>query len=1175
MAAEDLVNFDVIEAHKENIQALPSGRSAKKLAAVLSPSTTTATTVAVGARRPLGAIATPTDTKALNEPIRAAFEAEIAVLAEQDDPLDVYDRYVRWILDAYPSAQATPASQLHTVLERATRAFLASPQYKNDPRYLKLWLQYIGYFSDAPREAFVFLATHGIGETLALFYEDYAGWLEAAGRWAQAEEVYKLGMERDARPAARLIRKFGEFEARRDAQPEHTGPDSPALPATRPALAARSDPFSVDPHARQPNGLGTQTVKAGKSKLQIFSDADVAPEPSALGSRGAGPQGWDSIGSLAGRKKENEMEARPWSGETLPAGGKKSGASKMAVFKDSSKKAQLSKSHITIAPSQYQVTKNPATGKKEHVFVDLNAVYPSPEEPGSELSFEEIWAANRGWLDQTWEASTMNYTEENCRSVAAGARILVHHDLVALDENGRIPEQYHESRGRKKKVKEVNETQIIKAKLDSPSGPKIRKSKHISEPTMTMHTKAATDDIYDIFNAPLKRAPEEGEQSDEEYETDSNYTTSNAESTGTTRQISTSEAGDTEEDQGAKDDETCDVRSLSEWSDFSTRRHVPDLNGEDDDDNHSVASDLVNIRDADPSLRFTEHTITGPEFDENGDLRDDDLPSPPRTRTTFVPIPPEDWVPNPRPYRDPVELANNRLPFMTPITERTESSLKVDSAVSYDRFGVPKTPSKRHDGLLDEVEEIHLEPLSSPLREIVNEASPVKKFPLLPKPRPALARKAAIKGPIIEDAQCNPVDDCIRNEILEKMQPPLSAYPGFYDHQHEKYDKGHEIRKWIRSIKNTRSSTDRTANIGSAMVIRLPGVETEYTLKRELGAGAFAPVYLVENSSPHQEAATDMGSSALSLAYNRRAHLEALKMESPPTPWEFHMMRLSHTRLGPHHRATASLSAALEMHLYQDEAFLLLPFHPHGTLLDVVNLFRAEAAGVMDEPLAMFFTIELLRTVEALHASGILHGDLKADNCLLRLDEVLSTSSSMLSSQWRADGSGGWAARGVTLIDFGRGIDMRAFTPDVQFVADWKTTAQDCAEMREGRPWTWQIDYHGLAGIVHCLLFGKYIETVRCDVGGLGTSQAGGRRYRIRESLKRYWQTDLWASCFDVLLNPGGCVEGEEGGRMPIVRTLSGVRERMEEWLEGHCERGLGLRAMMVRVENAAKARRV
>lgn len=843
------------------------------------------------------------------------------------------------------------------------------------------------------------------------------------------------------------------------------------------------------------------------------------------------------------------------------------------------------------------MTKNPANGKKERVFVDLQAVYPYPEEPGTELSFEEIWAAKRGWLGRTWDNQFDLSLSEHVENTPPARG---HHETSSLDENGRIAEPQRGGRGKKKKVMEVNETQIsestsipcfavytdilkVKAKLDSPSKPKMKK-RHAAEPTMTIHTRAATDDIYDIFNAPIKRPSDEDEASadDEDYETDSNYTASVAETTCTTRQISMSEAGDIDEDQEDKDDEASEVRSLSEWSDFSTRRHIPDINEEDDDDNRSIASDLMNVRDADPSIAFTEHTITAPPdaYDDEDDLdspMDDDLP-PHRTRTTFVPIPPEDYVPNPRPYRDPVEAANNRLPFMTPITERTESSLEVDSAESYRRYAATKTPSKRDEALPEEVEGIDLEPLSSPLRDVVNETSPVKKFPLLPKARPALAPKsvvkaAAPKGPLVKDTQCNPVDDYIRNEILEKMQPPLSSYPGFFDHHNKKYEKGSEIRKFIKAAKHSRASTDRTMNLGASVVIRLPDVESEYTLKKELGAGAFAPVYLVENSRPDEvedeENPVAMGKGLFSVAHNRRSHLEALKMEMPPTPWEFHMMRLAHARLGPQHRATASLSTALEMHLFQDEAFLFLPYHPHGTLLDVVNLFRAESPGVMDETLAMFFTIELLRTVEAMHSRQVLHGDLKPDNCLLRLDD-LGSAGGNLSAQWRSDGSGGWATRGITLIDFGRSIDMRAFVPDVQFVADWKTTAQDCAEMREGRPWTWQIDYHGLAGIVHCLLFGKYIETVRCDAGGLGA----GRRYRIREGLKRYWQAGIWAECFEVLLNPSGCVEHEEGGRMPVLRSMRSVREKMEAWLESNCEKGPGLRALLGRVEAAARARR-
>ncbi|KOS21012.1 Checkpoint serine/threonine-protein kinase bub1 [Escovopsis weberi] len=279
-------------------------------------------------------------------------------------------------------------------------------------------------------------------------------------------------------------------------------------------------------------------------------------------------------------------------------------------------------------------------------------------------------------------------------------------------------------------------------------------------------------------------------------------------------------------------------------------------------------------------------------------------------------------------------------------------------------------------------------------------------------------------------------------------------------------------------------------------------------------------------------------------------------------------MRLAHSRLGPHHRATASLSYAHELHLYQDETYLVLPFHPHGTLLDVINYFRSEQSGVMDEQLAMFFSIELLRTMEALHSQGVLHGDLKPDNCLLRLDAPDVSPS----SQWCADGGGGWATRGLVLIDFGRGIDMTAFRPDVEFVADWKPSVQDCPEMRDGRPWTWQIDYYGMAGVVHCLLFGKYIEAVRADQGGIGR---GARRYRIRESLKRYWQTDIWADCFETLLNPMLFAGAEgNGGRLPVLNALRGIRERMEEWLEINCERGVGLKALLGKVEAFAQHRR-
>lgn len=66
-ATDDLIDFNVIESHKENIQALPSGRSAKALAQIYSPQS-------------LGAQPTPQDA---NSERRAEFEKELKTLTKR------------------------------------------------------------------------------------------------------------------------------------------------------------------------------------------------------------------------------------------------------------------------------------------------------------------------------------------------------------------------------------------------------------------------------------------------------------------------------------------------------------------------------------------------------------------------------------------------------------------------------------------------------------------------------------------------------------------------------------------------------------------------------------------------------------------------------------------------------------------------------------------------------------------------------------------------------------------------------------------------------------------------------------------------------------------------------------------------------------------------------------
>jgi checkpoint serine/threonine-protein kinase len=220
----------------------------------------------------------------------------------------------------------------------------------------------------------------------------------------------------------------------------------------------------------------------------------------------------------------------------------------------------------------------------------------------------------------------------------------------------------------------------------------------------------------------------------------------------------------------------------------------------------------------------------------------------------------------------------------------------------------------------------------------------------------------------------------------------------------------------------------------------------------------------------------------------------------------------------------------------------------------------------------MFFTIELLRLLEGLHKAGFIHGDLKIDNCLVRLEQV-SPSSSAWAAQYDPTGAGGWHSKGIKLIDFGRTIDTRMFPRGQTFVAEWATDARDCVEMREGRPWTYQADYFGLAGIVYCMLYGKYIEassivpvTPSPSPSQQQQQQGNNRsRYKLATAFKRYWQTDLWTRLFDVLLNP--CLVNPDGA-LPVSDTLAQLRVEMETWLQANCSRSSNtLKGLLKKIE--------
>jgi checkpoint serine/threonine-protein kinase len=99
-----------------------------------------------------------------------------------DDPLALYDRFVKWIFDEYPHEHLA-SSGLIELLEEATRRYKDDSSYKSDLRYLKLWALYASLV-DKPSVVYKFILTNGIGTVYALLFEDYALTLERDGRCA-------------------------------------------------------------------------------------------------------------------------------------------------------------------------------------------------------------------------------------------------------------------------------------------------------------------------------------------------------------------------------------------------------------------------------------------------------------------------------------------------------------------------------------------------------------------------------------------------------------------------------------------------------------------------------------------------------------------------------------------------------------------------------------------------------------------------------------------------------------------------------------------------------------------------------------------------------------------------------------------------------------------------------
>ncbi|KAL4573832.1 hypothetical protein LXL04_020651 [Taraxacum kok-saghyz] len=136
---------------------------------------------------------------------------------EGEDPLQPWFACIKWVQDAFPPGG--DCSGLVVILEQCVRTFWHEEQYKNDIRYLKVWLEYAGYCDDA-EVVYGFLNTNKIGEMHAIFYISYATHLESKNKIKTGNNIYECGIARNAQPIEKLKSAYRKFFTRSMSRPK-------------------------------------------------------------------------------------------------------------------------------------------------------------------------------------------------------------------------------------------------------------------------------------------------------------------------------------------------------------------------------------------------------------------------------------------------------------------------------------------------------------------------------------------------------------------------------------------------------------------------------------------------------------------------------------------------------------------------------------------------------------------------------------------------------------------------------------------------------------------------------------------------------------------------------------------------------------------------------------------
>ncbi|XP_071738629.1 uncharacterized protein [Rutidosis leptorrhynchoides] len=124
------------------------------------------------------------------------------------DPLIPWLRGIRKMTDELPLELLK--QKLPRFLQKCAQTFQSDNRYRNDSRYVRVWIKLLDFVDD-PGAVLENMKANHIGNKRSLFYQAYALYYEKMKNFTDAEKMYHLGVRNFAEPSDELQKSFDQF----------------------------------------------------------------------------------------------------------------------------------------------------------------------------------------------------------------------------------------------------------------------------------------------------------------------------------------------------------------------------------------------------------------------------------------------------------------------------------------------------------------------------------------------------------------------------------------------------------------------------------------------------------------------------------------------------------------------------------------------------------------------------------------------------------------------------------------------------------------------------------------------------------------------------------------------------------------------------------------------------